>query len=54
MLTTTKYEELSHLITDRNVLRELRGVSKQIWKLASVGERTRLVAVYYIALTNNC
>jgi hypothetical protein len=40
MLTTTKYEELSHLITDRNVLRELRGVSKQIWKLASGGGGT--------------
>jgi len=40
VLTTTKYEELSHLITDRNVLRELRGVSKQIWKLASGGGGT--------------
>lgn len=40
VLTTTKYEELSHLITDRSVLRELRGVSKQIWKLASGGGGT--------------
>lgn len=40
MLTITKYEELVHLITDRNVLRELRGVSKQIWKLASGGGGT--------------
>jgi hypothetical protein len=38
---TMKKEELSHLITDRSVLRELRGVSKHIWKLASGGDGTR-------------
>jgi hypothetical protein len=38
--TTVNYKmlkECSHLITDRNVLRESRGVSKHIWKLASGG-----------------
>lgn len=38
LIATMKYEGLSHLITDRSVLRELRGVSKHIWKLAGGGD----------------